>query len=68
MPSVPYDGSRSDQENRRHGWRASDDEEAHRGSNVSFRLAEAVVMNELAAEEPRHGLQPPGRMRVDVHG
>jgi hypothetical protein len=25
-------------------------------------------MNELAVEEPRHGLQPHMRMRADVHG
>ena len=25
-------------------------------------------MNELAVEEPRHGLQPHVRMRADVHG
>ena len=31
-------------------------------------VSEAVVMNELAVEEPRHGLQPRVRMRANVHG
>jgi hypothetical protein len=31
-------------------------------------VSEAVVMNELAVEEPRHGLQPHVRMRANVHG
>src|ERR1700741_2250284 len=31
-------------------------------------VSEAVVVNELAVEEPRHGLQPYVRMRANVHG
>ena len=37
------------------------------GSEQRF-VTEAVVMNELAVEEPRHGLQPHVRMRANIHG